>query len=158
MIIGVISDTHLVEVSSEFVKIYQKYLQDVELLIHCGDFVGEEVVSFLSTHPNFKGVRGNCDFGLDLPLTQKFSFNSWKIGLVHGYGFAQLHHRPESLLSQFPDCNLICFGHTHKRFFGQINDCFLLNPGTTQVGKVNSSLAILDWSPEKSPQVEFVKL
>lgn len=48
MKIGVISDTHLQRVSRELQEIFYRYLGDAEMILHAGDFVSREIVSFLS--------------------------------------------------------------------------------------------------------------
>jgi len=59
-VIGVISDTHLRKVTKEFQELYHRYLSDVDALLHAGDFVSREMVSFL-LNKNFHGVCGNMD-------------------------------------------------------------------------------------------------
>ncbi|MDQ7031582.1 MAG: YfcE family phosphodiesterase [Desulfonauticus sp.] len=151
MKIGVISDTHLHSVSSNFAHLYQKYLVDTDILIHCGDYVGEEIVYFLSNHKHFVGVKGNCDFfSLDLPLRIEFEIGKWRLGIIHGFGYKNLHLQPEQLHLAFEQVDIICFGHTHKKTFLKIGDVYFLNPGTCQ-----SSLALLDLSSSE-PQVQFI--
>ena len=51
MKIGVISDTHLKEVNSRLIDIYKDYFSDVDMIIHAGDLISEEIVDFLSQKP-----------------------------------------------------------------------------------------------------------
>jgi hypothetical protein len=49
--IGVISDTHLREVSSALMDIYESYFSDVEMIFHAGDLVSLEIAEYLSQKP-----------------------------------------------------------------------------------------------------------
>ena len=60
MKIGVLSDTHLFQVTKAFVDIYNTYLADVDMIIHAGDVVSPDIVDFLEKNV-FHGVQGNMD-------------------------------------------------------------------------------------------------
>ena len=69
MKIGVLSDTHLTEVTPALERIIGEYFQEVDLLIHAGDMVGLAVYRFLSAFP-LEAVQGNMDnfhFGKNSP-------------------------------------------------------------------------------------------
>jgi len=55
--IGVLSDTHLQCVTGVFKRIYDQWLAEVDVILHAGDFVSEEIVTFLRKKP-FHGVHG----------------------------------------------------------------------------------------------------
>ena len=59
MKIGVISYTHLREVNSHLIDIYTNYLSDVDMIIHAGDIISEEIVDFFSQKP-LHIVHGNA--------------------------------------------------------------------------------------------------
>jgi len=58
--IGILSDTHLKKITDRLEEIYQKYLFNMDIIIHAGDYISIEVVEFLN-RDNFHGVRGNMD-------------------------------------------------------------------------------------------------
>ncbi len=154
MKIGVISDTHLYQVSADFVQIVEKFLQDCDLLIHCGDYTGEEIYHYLNSFPNFVGIKGNCDF-FSLEEKKVVCHQNKKIGIIHGYGVSNLGRNPENLLPLFPpDTNLICFGHTHTPLWKKVKQTYLLNPGSLAF---NGTLALVSWEQEV-PEMEFISL
>lgn len=153
---GVLSDTHLYSMSTEFEQLYTKFLKDVDVLIHCGDFTGEEIYYFLNNHPKFIAVKGNCDF-FELSPKAYLEVNGFKIAVTHGFGVLDLEKNPQQLLNIFPDADLICFGHTHKKYFSKIKNTYFLNPGTCQLKRRQGTFALLDWN-EKNPKIQFVEV
>ncbi|HDG97859.1 MAG TPA: metallophosphoesterase, partial [Desulfobacterales bacterium] len=101
--IGVISDTHLRQVTKEFERLYEKYLADKDLIIHAGDIVCEDVIEFLSQKP-LKAVCGNMDpFELRKKLLPKeiIDVEGFKLGVIHGWGpSAGLEER---ILNEMPE-------------------------------------------------------
>ena len=86
--IGVLSDTHLHGITKSFMNIYDKYLKNMDIILHAGDFVNVEVVEFLYGE-NFHGVHGNMDpFDVRemLPPKRVIELGSHRIGLMHGWG------------------------------------------------------------------------
>jgi len=159
MIIAVISDTHLQSPNDELVWIFRAHLEQADVLIHCGDIVGQDTWAFLNAHPRFYAVRGNCDFQLtDMPPSLSLELAGKKIGIAHGFGRGV--NVGESVAQAFgPEYNLILFGHTHRRFWGQAKTgAYLLNPGSLFHPRDGQpSLAKICWIDDH-PQVEFVAI
>jgi len=61
MKIGVLSDTHLSELSLEFKKMIEFHFGDVEKILHAGDFVDWSVAEYLSGLKELIAVCGNMD-------------------------------------------------------------------------------------------------
>ena len=85
MRIGVLSDTHLNGVTKDLIEIYERYLSGMDLILHAGDFVSPEIVTFFSDRKAFHGVRGNMD-PIDvrgmLPEKKSVDLGPFKIGLI----------------------------------------------------------------------------
>ena len=86
MKIGVLSDTHLNRVTKELRWIYDKHLADLDIILHAGDYVSQEVVRFLSKGL-FYGVRGNMDpieVSKLVPDKRVIELGPHRVGLIHG--------------------------------------------------------------------------
>lgn len=128
--LGVISDTHLVEITDKFKRIVESHLGDVDAVLHAGDMVSPAVLELFKDY-RFYGVQGNMDFKEVrdvLPRTQVIQIGERKLGLIHGWG------SPEGLekriMGEIPEADIIVYGHSHipaNHFVGAI---FFFNPGT----------------------------
>ncbi len=133
MQIAVISDTHMNQPSGWFFRLYEKHLRHADLLIHCGDVVGSELLHYLMGHPNFHCARGNCDWDPalrdQLDDFVKLEVNGLSLAVCHGWGPRSTV--PVRVAEHFgPSWNLVCFGHTHARYFSDEHGVLLLNPGS----------------------------
>ena len=128
--IGVLSDTHLHRVTPEFRAIYDRYLSDVDLIMHAGDFTSPALVSFLGKG-EFHGVYGNMDplaVKSTLPEKKVVGVGAYRIGLIHGWGSSEgLESR---IWDEFDDVDVIIYGHSHKAANHVREGVLLFNPGT----------------------------
>ena len=88
MKIGVISDTHLQEVTSQLVRIYEEHFSDADMILHAGDLVSMDIVDFLSQKP-LHVVQGNMDcHAVKDRFAEKevIEVNGFRLGLIHGWG------------------------------------------------------------------------
>ncbi|MBN2139549.1 MAG: YfcE family phosphodiesterase [Desulfovibrionaceae bacterium] len=154
MLIAVVSDTHLSELAPWFVAVCERYLFSADHVLHCGDIVAPEVLRYLSGHPNFHAVRGNCDWRLDgLDPVLRLEVSGLRIGLTHGWGErAGVAGRVAEALA--PDCDLVCYGHTHARDWSERRGARLLNPGS--LDRAQGSLALVRIGPDREMSCEFV--
>jgi putative phosphoesterase len=130
MKIGVLSDTHLHQVTEEFVEIYNHYLSDMDLVLHAGDVVSPDVIDFLSAK-DFHGVCGNMDLeAVKQLLPEKKILNSagYKIGLIHGWG--QSDDLEDRILPLFHNVDIIVYGHSHIASNHVKDGILFFNPGT----------------------------
>ncbi|RLB43672.1 MAG: YfcE family phosphodiesterase [Deltaproteobacteria bacterium] len=128
--IGVISDTHLRQVTKKFERIYKEYLADKDLIIHAGDIVCEDVIDFLAQKP-LKAVCGNMDpfeIRKRLPSKEILEIEGITIGIIHGWGpSAGLEER---VLDEIPNADVIVYGHSHNPVNSTKQGVLLFNPGT----------------------------
>ncbi len=113
MKIGVLSDTHLYQVTREFVDIYNTYLSDADMIIHAGDIVSPHIVDFLEKNV-FHGVQGNMDpleIKALLPEKKVVKVGNHSLGIIHGWGSAG--GLEERILPLFPNVDVIIYGHSH---------------------------------------------
>ncbi len=130
MRIGVLSDTHLYHVTKEFRDIYNKYLSDTDYVLHAGDVVSAEVVSFLGKK-NFHGVCGNmdpADVRNILPEKKIIEIEGYRIGLIHGRGSS--FGLEERIRYDFEKVDVIVYGHSHIAVNHEREGILFFNPGT----------------------------
>lgn len=157
MLVAVISDTHLVEPTGWFRRVFEEHLAQADVLIHCGDVTGPAMQLFLeASHPGFHGVRGNmCACGANGGPPERLSLDlgGFRVGVAHGWG-----PRPEVPLRVAeafgPGYDVVCFGHTHRFTWKRHGGTWLLNPGPLQEGE--GSLALLTLEPGCEPEVRQV--
>lgn len=131
MTIGVVADTHSQDLPQQLVHDFQQ----VDLIIHAGDFSSMEEVNFFKGLGNVRAVFGNMD---DIsvrsvyPERDIFDCEGVRIGLFHGRGAAQavLKSVQEEFKQEKEALDIIIFGHSHHPFNEMINDILFFNPGS----------------------------
>lgn len=129
MRILVVSDTHGNDSSLRRAILAQP---KAEVVIHLGDGE-EELLRAKRSFPEkmFLAVRGNCDFGSDLPLTGEFTAQGVKIFYTHGH-----YYGVKSGLYTFAcaarerGAQVALYGHTHNALEDYDDGLYLLNPGS----------------------------
>ena len=129
MKIGVLSDTHVhtfEEVSPLVISAFSK----VDLIVHCGDFVGSAVLEGLKRIKEVKAVRGNVDSSKLkslLPEKERISIDGKKIGIIHGWGGPDGIER--RIRQEFQDIDVILYGHSHEAKCHESGGVLFFNPG-----------------------------
>ena len=129
MKIGVLSDTHvssLDEISPEIIK----GLEEVDLIVHAGDFVGLRVLEGLRNINQVKAVRGNMDsFEIKNLLPEKdiFMAQDKRIGIIHGSG--PPWGIEQRVREKFGEVDIIIYGHSHEAKNEVYEGVLLFNPG-----------------------------
>ena len=135
MLIGVLSDTHMPKRSVKLPARLIAAFQDVDIILHLGDWVSMDVYHQLRTLAPVEGVAGNNDgpeivhrFGKRKIL----SLEGRKFGLVHGHEPLSRLTTPEKAVKSFQgeqvDC--ILFGHSHQPYHHIENGVLVFNPGS----------------------------
>lgn len=156
--IAVISDTHMNQPSGWFLRVYQEYLAQADVLLHCGDITGPATYHELCQHPQFHAVLGNCDWDPNLARSLKpmlqLELCGLRIGLTHGWG--NRSSVPQRVAEAFgPNFDLICFGHTHQQYWSKEYGPRLLNPGS--LGE-HGSFALITVEAGKPLACKFVEV
>jgi uncharacterized protein len=130
MKIGVLSDTHLTQVTPGLKHILKTALKDVDLILHAGDMVSLPVYEFLKERA-IEAVQGNMDEGNlkdVLPNKKTLSLGGFQVGLIHGWGSAgglEDRIRPE-----FEHIDCLVYGHSHKPSNHRSGGVLFFNPGS----------------------------
>ncbi len=161
MKIGVLSDTHLREVTPDFAGVVERHFQDADAVIHAGDTVAYGVYAYLQQFPLY-AVAGNMDSPvLKEVLDSKIliRIKNIKIGVMHGFGIP--HPIEKNIVSEFPGADIIVYGHTHRPLVNQLPDGKLVfNPGSFMGNKPEypPSIGLIHISGEKKVKAEIVYL
>lgn len=133
MRIGIISDTHIHRHSERLIEFVNRYMENVDMIIHAGDFTSIEVVNVLMKYNNFIGVFGNNDNeSIRSVLRDKeiLRIMGYKIGIFHGHGEGKT--TLERAYDKFKEdrVDIIIFGHSHQPLITTKNKTLMLNPGS----------------------------
>jgi len=157
MKIGVVSDTHSMEVPKQVLAA----LRNVDLIIHAGDFADLGTLKLFQKIKELKAVWGNAD-GEDirkvLPAKQMIAVGPFKIGVYHGEGPGSkvLERVQKEFKSEKPDA--VVFGHSHQALNETIKGVLYFNPGSpNDVCASSRSYGILEIT-EKAIKGTIVKL
>ncbi len=146
----VISDIHddinnLNKVLSIYTKEYCNKLLVLGDLFNYGfDINREDIVNRLNLMAdNIVAVRGNCDNNIvgimfDMPYISNVIINNKNILLTHGHLYDDYY-----LLGR--DADIILTGHSHVSSFKEINNRYLINPGSISKSRNGeNSFVIID--------------
>lgn len=130
MKIGVISDTHIpVRAASLPEKVFNIF-SGVDKIVHAGDLEDRRVLDELEAIAPVTAVAGNMDTSVHgLQIKRRLVIEGHKTGIMHGAGGPRNNMRP-FLQKQFPDCEVIIYGHTHEAFWGNEGGIWFMNPGS----------------------------
>jgi putative phosphoesterase len=145
--VAVISDTHMPRGARRLPTECLRLLEDAELILHAGDFVGASVLEELQALAPVEAVRGNMDeaaLAAVLPERRVAEVDGARIGMVHVAGPAA--GRGERLVAAFAGCGAVVYGHTHLPEISQQAGVWLLNPGspTERRGAPAHSMILLE--------------
>ena len=132
MKIGVISDTHIKSPDKLLPNSVFEAFLGVDLILHAGDILIEEVLLQLAAIAPVQAVSGNND-SYEIYTkhgTRKIiTINGKRIGMTHGMSRGKTHM---SAYSEFIDDNVDCivYGHSHIPQNEIINNILFFNPGS----------------------------
>ena len=152
MRVGVLSDSHVARLSPEQLEKLRGL--DLDLIIHCGDYTGIDVVHQLQSLGNFCGVAGNMDpMEIRSYLKEKefVEVEGRRIAIFHGHGVFFLD---KGLKNKFKGKNIDIYihGHTHRLREEKKGGVYYLNPGRFP------SMLILHLEKDKEIDIETMTL
>ena len=106
-------------------------LERADLILHAGDVVAAPVLRELEAFAPVEAVFGNMDeqaLRETLPERRIVAVEGVRIGMVHIPG--ERAGREERLVSWFPGCDAVVYGHTHVPQLEQHRGVWILNPGS----------------------------
>lgn len=176
MRIALISDTHIPDAIPGLPSQLVERLQPVDLILHAGDLVRLDVLESLQMIAETIAVHGNMDKPAvvrQLPRKQLLTLAGRNIGLIHGdqareiereylkpgydYDSPPVNTFYQYLLGEFPEAEIIIFGHFHVPVVKRKHGCLLINPGSIAPYKGRSSFGILEIDITEE-EVEIIEL
>jgi uncharacterized protein len=130
-LVAVIADTHMPRGTRQLPRECLRRLEEAELILHAGDFVDAAVLAALERLAPVEAVVGNMDepaLRELLPERRVVEVEGARVGMVHAPGPAV--GRGERLVSAFPGCDAVVYGHTHAPEVGRVGEVWILNPGS----------------------------
>lgn len=157
MKIAIISDVHNNEVNLKKVLIYCTK-EKIKTIICCGDLASQETLNFFAR--NFSGV-GHYVFG-NMDDDQMYEMKDEKqyknIYLYNNFGEVEIAeqriaftHYPQRArkLCGSGRYSFVFYGHTHKPWTENINNCVMLNPGNVAGELFSPSFAVWETATNK---------
>ena len=145
MRILVVSDTHKNAGNLRTILLAQP---KAEIVIHLGD--GEDDVALLkNSFPEkmFLQVRGNCDWGSNLPNTGVYTAEGVKIFYTHGHLYNVKSGLYQAVCAaREQKAQVLLFGHTHQALTDYEDGLYMMNPGSAGYGA--PSYGTLDITPQ----------
>lgn len=146
----VVSDSH--GLTRELEVLRERHLDEVDLMIHCGD---SEMMPDEKVMNGYLTVKGNCDFG-NYPLETTTEIAGRKFFITHGHKYSvksslmNLQYKAAEV-----DADIACFGHSHLLGAEVIGGTLFLNPGSIRlprerIEKTYVILELLDESVKMS--------
>lgn len=157
MRLGIISDTHGL-LRPEVFDVFR----EVDHILHAGDVGPPAILTELEALAPVTAVYGNTD-GWDLRgrLAQvaTIRLDGFDIVVTHGDQFGS--PTPERLQREFPDAEIIIFGHTHRPVLTLVDTVVtVMNPGGAGPRRFDlpASVGILELEPGIPPRGRLVPL
>ena len=120
--------------------------RNADIVVHCGDSQGEmDEIKREFPDKMYYMVKGNCDFGSDLPMVEYFTAEGVRFMATHGhmynvkFGYERLAYAAEEA-----KVNVVLFGHTHIACDEYYDGLRLFNPGSAGYGKSFGVIEVKD--------------
>jgi len=155
--LGIISDTHGLLRPAVF-----EVFQDVDHILHGGDVGKPEILIELQAIAPVTAVYGNTDgseLRMLLPPVAKLRLEGLDIVVTHGDQLEAIS--PLTLHAQFPEADIIVYGHTHKPLLELVDRTVtVMNPGSAGPRRFDLpvSVGIMELEPGIPPRARLVTL
>lgn len=159
----VLSDTHFARKSQRLSSEITKYFDEVDYIIHSGDFTSTGVLEQLQDTGKFVGVYGNMDpqeIRDDLPEINEIELDDLRIGIIHGWG------APDGIIERIHGLckdhgyHVVVVGHTHNHFEQRHDGIWYYNAGSP-VDKMfarENTILLLTINSKEDIKSNFIKL
>jgi hypothetical protein len=157
MRLGIISDTHG-KLRPEVFDLFA----EVDHILHGGDVGPVALLDRLAELAPVTAVYGNVD-GLEVrqrcPQVARVELDGFIVLVTHGDQFGS--PTPAILHREFPDAEIIVFGHTHRPLLELVDKTVtVMNPGSAGAARfgVPPSVGIMELEPGIPPRARLVPL
>ncbi|MDD5759381.1 MAG: metallophosphoesterase [Desulfobulbaceae bacterium] len=128
--IGILSDTHLSRLTTEFEERVARCFKGVSVVLHAGDLTTPSLLKAFGDR-EIHAVHGNmcstasCQL---LPRKKTITLGNFTIGLIHRVGNS--YDFEDQLLDEFEQVDCIVYGHTHRPACFERYGILFINPGS----------------------------
>lgn len=129
---GVLSDSHLHQPSTTYLRNCQRAFAECDIIIHAGDLTDLSILAPF-TDKTVYAVSGNmcgAEAQRRLPKELRINIEQVSIGISHGAG--DRNTIEDRLFSIFPEADCIIYGHTHLPTCHTYGPTLMVNPGSFQ--------------------------
>ena len=143
MKIIVVSDTHG---SYHALKRIMQLNKNADIVVHCGDS-RSEIAEIQMEFPDkvYYCVKGNCDIGSMLPMTETFTVEGVTFFATHGHLYNVKYDLYQLLCAaEEAGAQVALFGHTHIEHDELVDGVRLFNPGSAGYGKSFGVIEVRD--------------
>ncbi len=162
--IAVISDTHFGPSEINLPPDVLDALKNADIIVHAGDFTCGDMLKYMQSIGDFRGVYGNMDsrsIRAAIPERLMFVVNGVKIGVFHGDQGPTGFIEPIAKALHTENCALVICGHTHNAFIEKRESTIYFNPGSPtdkRFAKKNSyGIIEIDEKGNILPQIKNVQ-
>ena len=128
MKILIVSDTH--RYNANYLKVVEK-TGPLDMVVHCGDVEGSELVISQAAGCPVEMVQGNNDFFSELPREKEFMVGQYKVWLTHGHNYyIAMNSDVIKQEAKAREVDIVMCGHTHKPVVDIGSGLTLINPGS----------------------------
>lgn len=128
MKILIVSDTH--RKNDLYVSLVQQ-LAPLDMVIHCGDVEGAELLIQKVADCPVHMVAGNNDFFSPLPREDIFEIEGINIWLTHGHDYyVSMDNETLKDEARSRGVDIVMYGHTHRPIIDYDGDIVAVNPGS----------------------------
>lgn len=143
----VVSDSH--GMTKELEVLRERHLEEVDLMIHCGD---SQLMPDNKSISGYLTVVGNCDFGGGFPLDTTTEVRDRIFFITHGHRYSvKTSMLNLKFKAQEVNADIVCFGHSHILGAEVIDGTLFVNPGSIRLprGRFEKTYVILELLDDK---------
>jgi hypothetical protein len=149
----IVSDTH--KKNDTYLNILKLHKPD--MVIHCGDAEGSELLLTQAADCPVYIVLGNNDFFSQLPRELELEVGKYKVWVTHGHNYrvsmGNEYIKHEAVAR---GVDIVCYGHTHRPVIDQDDEVIAVNPGSLSYPRQeNHRPSYIIMEIDKKEQVHF---
>jgi hypothetical protein len=128
-----LSDTHFSKKEQVLPGLLTDRFDEVDYIVHAGDYTTIELVDELEKTGKFVGVQGNMDSSpvkKKLPEIGSIELGHVVLGVIHGSGGPKGIVERIHATCKTHSFNVVIFGHTHQHYEQELDGIKYFNPGS----------------------------